>query len=79
MNPTDNSATPDENGQPIEILLEQEREPSTEFMTRVRNKIRRRTLTSQFASYSWHLPKVILLEMFGLFGHLLSASGRRKG
>lgn len=79
MNPTDNSATPDENGQPIEILLEQEREPSTEFMTRVRNKIRRRTLTSQFASYSWHLPKVILLEMFALFGHLLSASGRRKG
>jgi hypothetical protein len=58
--------------QPIRILMEQERETSPDFIRRVRSMIHRRTATSQFVSYSWHLPKVVLTEMVGLLGHLFS-------
>jgi N-glycosylase/DNA lyase len=65
-------------GQPIRVLSEQEYETSSDFMVRVRSKIYRRTAASQFASYSWQLPKVVLLEMARVLGHLFTALGAKK-
>lgn len=73
MNP--HNPQPDE---PIRALAEQEVEPSSRFLQRVRSRIYRRTAASQLASYSWHLPKVILLEMVGVFSHVVKALATSK-
>jgi hypothetical protein len=66
-------------GEPVRLLLEQEREPSSDFLGRIRRRIHRRSATSQFAAFSWHLPKAVLLEMINVFGHIFSAlDGRRR-
>lgn len=67
-----------ETGQRIPALMEQEHETSPDFVDRVRRKIYRRTATSQFASYSWHLPKMILIELASLLNHLFRAFGTKK-
>jgi hypothetical protein len=74
MNPSDDQ----EPGQPIRALADQEQKPSPDFIGKVRRKIYRRTAASQFASYSWHLPKIILMEMARLAGHLIKAFGTNK-
>jgi hypothetical protein len=53
-------------------------EPSSDFVERVRRRIYRRTTASQFVSYSWHLPRVILTEMAGVLSHILKAFGTGK-
>jgi len=74
MNPQEENA-----GEPVRLLQEQEREPSFGFLARVRRKIHRRSATSQFAAFSWHLPRAILIEMISVFAHIFSAmDGRRK-
>ncbi len=65
-----NSNAGEERERPIRALREQEHETSPDFMGRVRRKIYRRTAVSQVASYSWHLPKVVLMEVARLLGHL---------
>ena len=67
-----------ETGQPIRVLIDQEQEPSPHFIEQVRRKIYRRSAASQLASYSWHLPKIILMEMVRVFSHLLKAFGTNK-
>jgi len=62
---------------PIASLAELEQEVSPHFLGAIRKKIYRRTATNQMLSFSWNLPKVILMEMIMLIGHLLSSS--RKG
>ncbi len=64
---------------PIRALKDQEHETSPDFMGRVRRKIYRRATVSQVASYSWHLPKVILMELASLLGHLCRVFGTKKG
>ena len=79
MNPEggDSTGMPGEQemGQPIRVLFDQELEPSPRFIEKVRRRIYRRATASQFASYSWHLPKMILMEMVSLVGHLVKAFG----
>ena len=65
-------------GLPIRELADLELEPSPRFMARVRGKIYRRMATAQFATYSWHLPKVILVEMASLLDHFLRVFGTNK-
>ncbi len=65
-------------GEPIRGLTEQESETSPDFISKVRRKIYRRTVASQFASYSWHLPGVILMELAGLLSHFVKSSGKNK-
>jgi hypothetical protein len=65
-------------GEPLRVLKDQELETSPDFMARVRSKIYRRTTTSQLVSYSWHLPRVVLMEMASVLGHLFSALGGKK-
>ena len=60
---------------PIRALPLQERETSPDFLARVRRRIYRRSAASQFASYSWNLPKLILFELMSLLGHLFTISG----
>ncbi|HXF25685.1 MAG TPA: hypothetical protein VN788_06495 [Verrucomicrobiae bacterium] len=64
--------------QPIRELMEQGREPSPDFMQRIQRKIYRRAAGSQLASYSWHLPKIILVEMASLLSHLFKTFGTDK-
>jgi hypothetical protein len=65
-------------GRPIRILREQEHDTSSDFVNRVRNRIHRRAATTQAAAFSWHLPKVALLEMARLLTHLVASVGARK-
>ena len=62
----------------VRVLLDQELEPSSRFIEKVRKRIYRRATASHFASYSWHLPKMILMEMVSLMGHLAKAFGTNK-
>lgn len=64
---------------PIHILREQERTPSPDFLVKVRRKIHRRTAASQVASFSWHMPRLVLLEMADVLRELFTAIGGRKG
>jgi hypothetical protein len=63
---------------PVNELRDMEQEVSPEFINKVRRKIHRRTTTNQFVSLSWHLPKVVLVEMAGVFKHILDALGGKK-
>jgi hypothetical protein len=63
---------------PIASLKDQEREAAPDFVSRVRNKIQRRTAASQFATYSWNLPKLVLIEMVSLLSHIFTAVGGKK-
>jgi hypothetical protein len=65
--------------QPVRELVDLERETAPDFLSRVRNKITRRTAASQFASYSWHIPKMVLVEMASMLSHVLTEfSGRKR-
>jgi hypothetical protein len=63
---------------PFVSLKEVEQETSPDFSARVLRRIHRRSAASQFAGLSWHLSKVVLLEMMGILGHLFVAVGARK-
>lgn len=63
---------------PIRVLADQESETSAEFVAAVRRRIHRRMTASQFAAFSWHLPKAVLAEMGGLLRHLFTTVGGRK-
>jgi hypothetical protein len=64
--------------QPIRLLLEQEWETPLDFIKRIRAKIQRRTAASQLASFSWNLPKAILIELAGVLGHLFTTVNGKK-
>lgn len=76
--PDQTSGGADEAEQPIHVLMEQELETSPDFMARIRGKIYRRTATSQLATFSWHLPKLILVELATLLSHLFRAFGTKR-
>jgi hypothetical protein len=69
----------DQEDQPLLILAEQERETSPDFVEKVKRRIHRRTVAAQYASLSWHLPKEVMVEMAGVFRHLITEIGGRKG
>ena len=64
--------------EPVRALAEQELQAPPDFVQRVRRRIYRRASTSQLVSFSWSLPKVVLLEMVSLLGHLFTSMGGRK-
>ena len=77
--PNARAADEDDDGEPIRELLDLERETSPGFLARVRRTIYRRTAVSHVATFSWHLPRVILVELVGMLGHILNALSARKG
>jgi len=68
-----------ETGEPVRELLNLEYDTSPVFLTGVRRKIHRRVATAHVASFSWNLPKAILLELIRLLGHSFGALGDTKG
>jgi hypothetical protein len=66
-------------GEPVRLLADLEQEPSAAFLNVVRRKIHRRSAASQFVSFSWNVPKVILLEFWNILVEILSPRGTQKG
>jgi hypothetical protein len=60
------------------VLRDQEREPSPDFMAKLRNRIYRRKTTSDAAYFSWRLPGLVLLEMVNLLAYLFKTIGTKK-
>jgi hypothetical protein len=67
-----------DSGPPVNELRDLERDVSPDFMNKVRRKIHRRTTVNQFAGLSWHLPKIVLVEMAGVLTHLFGAISGKK-
>jgi hypothetical protein len=69
---TPNQKEPEE---PIDLLRDQERETKPDFLARVRNRIYRRTATAHIANYSWHTPKLVLVEMASMLSYIVRMVG----
>jgi hypothetical protein len=64
---------------PVQVLVEQEQETAPDFVEKVKRRIHRRTMAAQYASLSWYLPKVVMVEMIGVVRHLVTGiSGREE-
>ena len=66
-------------GQPVRSLSELEVQPSAGFLDRLRNKIDRRSVTSQFLSVTWYLPKLVLLEFVTIVFYFLRPADDGEG
>jgi hypothetical protein len=71
--------TQDPEERPIRGLADLEHEVSPQFVSMVRQKIQRRATVSQFANFSWSLPRMILMEFLSLVVHVLAVADGRKG
>lgn len=68
---------PDE---PVKELAGFEYDTSDAFWNVVRRKIQRRSTASQFASFSWNVPRLILTEVWNALAHIIgSQSGKKEG
>jgi hypothetical protein len=72
---TPNDREPDE---PVRVLRDLERETKPDFLARVRNTIHRRHATAQIASWSWHTPKLVLVEMASMLDYIVRMVGGGK-
>lgn len=58
--------------EPIRELADLRVDVTPGFLDRVRNRVERRVVTTQFLSLAWHVPAALLLEflnmVFGAFG-----------
>jgi hypothetical protein len=70
MNPNDR-----ERDESIRELRDHERETKPDFLDRIRNRIFRRTATAQIASYSWHAPRLVLVEMASMLNYIFRMVG----
>lgn len=70
--------SPDENdlGTPARELVQFEAEPSTSFVPIVRRKIYRRTAASQFVSFTWNVPVMVLRELLTFGIELIKGIGK---
>jgi hypothetical protein len=72
---------PDEDprlGEPIAALNLLEQNAPAGFFGKIRKKILRRVATSQLASFSWQLPRVISIELLTMFVQILGGFRSRK-
>lgn len=60
---------------PLLALKDLEQETSSAFWTGIRCRIYRRTAASQVVSFSWQLPKTVLVELGRMFGELVKSIG----
>lgn len=65
--------------EPIRELTGQEVEPSRDFLGRVRRNIERRSATAHLATFSWQLPRVLLVEFLQLLGDVPSQLNQKRG
>ena len=78
MKPNGGNSNGEPDDEPLAELREHENETAADFVSRVRNRIRRRSAASQLVAYSWHMPKMVLLEMASMLSHVLGEMGGRK-
>jgi hypothetical protein len=79
MNPNDRDpGSEQETGEPVRVLRDQERDTAPDFLARVRNRIHRRSATAQLATYSWQVPKIVLIEMASMLSHVFTSFGRNR-
>ena len=71
--------TQDPEEHPIRGLADLEHEVSPQFVSIVRRKIQRRATVSQFANFSWSLPRMIFVEFLSLVMHVMAVADGRKG
>ena len=65
--------------EPIRLLRDQEHETASDFLAKVRNRIHRRSSTAHIAGYSWHVPRIVLVEMATMLSHIFTTlSGNRR-
>ncbi len=69
----------DLDSKPIEVLKDQELEPTRDLVGRVRRQIERRMVTSYAASFSWQLPKLVFLEFVKAAGEFALSLKEKKG
>jgi len=64
-------------GDPVKELAGFEHEASDAFLATVRMKIQRRSTVSQFASFTWNVPKVLLAEFWSALIHIIGSHGEK--
>jgi hypothetical protein len=64
-------------GRPALELVRLEQEPSADFVPIVRRKIYRRTAASQFVSFTWNVPGVVLRELLTMAVELFKGTKTR--
>jgi hypothetical protein len=64
-------------GRPVDELLQLEDGLSPQFLLGVRKKIDRRRTTGQLVSFSWNLPRVILMEMITWLSQIQELFGEK--
>lgn len=64
--------------EPIPGLRDLEHDSTQDFVGRVRRKIHRRRATAQAATFSWHMPGLVLIEMADLLKHFVATTSNRK-
>lgn len=75
---TKNGGNMEEPGELTDLLTRQEELGSEDFLPRLRRKIHRRSAGTQLATFSWELPKSVLLELAHLFKELFFMLGSGK-
>ncbi|MEM7417788.1 MAG: hypothetical protein AAF389_20025 [Gemmatimonadota bacterium] len=69
----------DDLGEPIEALRNYTVEPSSSFLVRLRNRLRRRDLSSQVATLSWTGLGTVVLEFFRMIFSIVDPDERGEG
>jgi len=62
-------------GEPVALLAALEQDMPPAFLGVVRRKIHRRTAVSHFASFSWNMPKMILIELWRVLIEMVNPTG----
>ena len=75
----DENGSEEEVGRPIAEIAELQQEVQPGFLVRLRRRIERRSLTSQFLGFSWHFPKLILIELLEIVFSLFTPRNDRGG
>ena len=66
-------------GEPIEELRLLEEVPSSGFVSRLRNALRRRALGSQVATFGWTGLSTVMLEFFRMIFSILDTQPQDEG
>jgi hypothetical protein len=67
-----------ETGEPIRALSELKQDTSPTFLDSIRKTIHRRTTATQFLSFSWQLPRIVLGELGSMLVQIVNAFSTRK-
>lgn len=71
------------NGRPdpedlTDLLTRQEEQGSDDFLHALRRRIHRRSLSAQIATFTWELPKPVMVQLLNLVQEVFLAVGSRK-